>query len=387
VSPGASRRLAPSFLPATAVLEMTYRCNHACVFCSCPWYDERGGFDRREEMPIGRWKTAVAGLVSRGCVNFAFTGGEPLLKEGVEDLIEHAAGLTAEHIETVDGKLVSRMGPPGLFLLSNGKSMRQDVLDLCARHDVNLSMSLPGLTTFPDHTRAGVDAQHVLDRFRRAKDAGVKTTVGVTVTRRNLHELYETIAEALLAGADTLLMNRFMPGGRGLSHADDLVLNAEQIVEMLDVAEEVLRAANRKGSVGTELPLCVVDPSRYENLAVGTRCSAAREFFVVGPSGHVRVCNHSPVRLAHLDDVDSLRTDPYWRTFTQKDYLPSECEGCGDRRACDGGCREAAHISGGSVDSPDPLALSRPAGWDPRAAAPAARASAAPGRPAASAPR
>ena len=33
-----TRRLAPSFLPATAVLEMTYRCSHACLFCSCPWF-------------------------------------------------------------------------------------------------------------------------------------------------------------------------------------------------------------------------------------------------------------------------------------------------------------------------------------------------------------
>ncbi len=385
MSAGVSRRLAPSFLPATAVLEMTYRCNHACVFCSCPWYAEHGEFDCREEMPLERWKTAVSDLVRQGVVNFAFTGGEPLLKDGIEELILFAAAQAAEHIETVDGSLVSRNAPPGLFLLSNGKSMRSDILDLCARLDVNLSMSLPGLATFPEHTCAGVDSQHVLDWFRRAKDAGVKTTVGVTVTRRNIHELYETIAEALLAGADTLLMNRFMPGGRGLTDADDLLLTAEQIVEMLDIAEEVLRAGNRKGSVGTELPLCVVDPTRYENLVVGTRCSAAREFFVIGPSGHVRVCNHSPVRLAHIDDIDSLRRDSYWRTFTQKDYLPSVCGDCSDRGACDGGCREAAHIAGGSVDSPDPL--SRPDLRDRPAGAASRAVSGARGRPEASASR
>jgi hypothetical protein len=35
---------------------------------------------------------------------------------------------------------------------------------------------------------------------------GLRTTVGVTVTRRNLDELYQTIAAALLAGAGTLLL-------------------------------------------------------------------------------------------------------------------------------------------------------------------------------------
>ena len=43
-------RLAPSFLPATAVLEMTYRCNHACLFCSCPWY--AGAIPEDPEMPV-----------------------------------------------------------------------------------------------------------------------------------------------------------------------------------------------------------------------------------------------------------------------------------------------------------------------------------------------
>ena len=27
-----------TILPSVAVLEMTYRCNHACRFCSCPWF-------------------------------------------------------------------------------------------------------------------------------------------------------------------------------------------------------------------------------------------------------------------------------------------------------------------------------------------------------------
>ena len=87
-------RLAPSFLPATAVLEMTYRCNHACLFCSCPWYAEDGDFDTRPELTADEWKSTIAKLCSMGCTDLAFTGGEPLLKEGIEDIIEFAAGLT-----------------------------------------------------------------------------------------------------------------------------------------------------------------------------------------------------------------------------------------------------------------------------------------------------
>jgi radical SAM protein with 4Fe4S-binding SPASM domain len=232
--------------------------------------------------------------------------------------------------------------------------MRQDVLDLCKKYQVNLSMSLPGLATFAEHT-AGGDPQNVLRWFRDAHAAGVTTTVGVTVTRKNIHELYETIAEALLAGADTLLMNRFLPGGRGLLHAAELTLDRAGITKMLDIGEEVLRTANRFGSVGTELPKCLVDETRYKHLTVGTRCSAALSFFVVDPSGYVRVCNHSPVRLQHVNELERVKAHPYWRRFTQKDYLPPQCSSCKELANCDGGCREAAHIVGGNVNSPDPV--------------------------------
>lgn len=349
-----TRRLAPSFLPTTGVLEMTYRCNHACLFCSCPWFAEGNGFDVRAEMTVAEWQALIRRLCTMGVSNLAFTGGEPLLKEGLAEIIDCAAGCSTEHIETRNGALVSRHAPPKLYLLTNGKALNDDVLALCKQHGMNLSLSLPGLTTFAEHT-AGGDEQNVLRWFSRAHAAGVTTTVGVTVTRRNLHELYETIAQALLAGADTLLMNRFLPGGRGLQHAGELSINANQIREMLDTAEEVLRTANRYGSVGTELPKCLVDETRYKHLTVGTRCSAALSFFVVDPSGYVRVCNHSPVRLQHVRELEQVKDHPYWRRFTQKDYLPPQCAGCKALAGCDGGCREAAHIVGGAVDSLDPV--------------------------------
>jgi radical SAM protein with 4Fe4S-binding SPASM domain len=350
-------RLAPSFLPATAVLEMTYRCNHACVFCSCPWYAAGNGFDVRPELSVAQWQQLIARFCTLGVTNLAFTGGEPLLKDGLADILQFAAAQRTEFVETVEGELRSWHAPPKLFLLSNGKALTPNIVALCRQHAINLSLSLPGLTTFAEHTGGGMTAQHVLDWFAAAHTAGVTTTVGVTVTNRNLFELYETLATALLAGADTVLLNRFLPGGRGLEHRD-LELSRAQIGEMLATADEVLRTANRDGSVGTELPKCVADPARYQRLKVGTRCSAALDFFVVDPSGWVRVCNHSPTRLVHVDQLDELKRHPYWQRFVRKDYLPAHCGGCAQIGACDGGCREAAHIVGGQPDSPDPVIAS-----------------------------
>ena len=347
-------RLAPSFLPATAVLEMTYRCNHACGFCSCPWMAVGGGgFPRRPELSAAEWQSAIKRLTGMGVCNLAFTGGEALLKEDIFDLLRFAAGCESEFIETRDGELVSEFKPPRLYLLSNGTTVTRETLEFCRDHQVQLSMSLPGLATLREHTGIG-DPDVILGKFRMAHEMGLKTVVNITVTRRNLPELYQTISAAFLAGAQQLLMNRFLPGGRGLSHPE-WVLDVGEINQMLDVAEEALTDAGRFGSLGTELPKCIVRKAKYERLTVGTRCAAALEFFVIGPSGWVRVCNHSQVELVPVTEIDSLRQHPYWRRFTQKDYLPTVCSDCQHMAACDGGCREAAHIMGGALDAPDPL--------------------------------
>jgi radical SAM protein with 4Fe4S-binding SPASM domain len=163
------------------------------------------------------------------------------------------------------------------------------------------------------------------------------------------------MAAALISGADQVLLNRFLPGGRGLANAGRLALDRDQVKVMLATASYVLQKAGRPGSLGTETPFCVSDPSLYPGVHVGTRCSAATHFFTVGPSGLIRVCNHSEVSLAHVTEWRKLKDDPYWKTFVFRRHVPPECRGCDRAASCDAGCREAAHIVTGSLNAPDPV--------------------------------
>ncbi len=348
------RLRAPAFLPSTVVLELTYKCNHNCIFCSCPWYAPDGSFAELPELSTAQWKDVIGEMAGLGIASFAFTGGEALMRDDCLELLEFTSSLSVDKTETVNGKLITHTVHPEVYLLSNGVLVDRTVMDVLEKLNISLSMSLPGLSTFEEHT--GFDnAAMVLEKFREAHRRGIPTTVNSTVTAKNAHELRNTLSAALLAGAGQLLMNRFLPGGRGLNYADDLVLTAAQVKEMLLEADDVLTRANRQGNLGTEIPLCLVDGLSLKTLHVGTRCSAAKGFFVIGPSGYVRVCNHSEVRLNHINDWKNLKHNDYWNTFTMKKYLPSECGGCRHMLNCDGGCREAAHIAGGSVDSVDPV--------------------------------
>lgn len=321
-------------LPPVAVLELTYSCNHACLFCSCPWF---GGMMTPEpEMDVAEWRRLIETYAGIGVSQFSFTGGEALLRKGCLELLDFAAKRCQ------------------VGLLSNGRLVTEEIIRFCADRNIRLSMSLPGLRTFPENTDSDAPAEKILSIFRYAREAGCATTAGIAVTKLNLPELYETISAALLAGADSILLNRFLPGGRGLGHPE-LMLTPAEVVQAADVAEDVLKLTRRHGHFGTEMPLCLIDPRKYEYLNVTTGCSAATDFFTVGPNGRIRVCNHSPVELVRWDEWERLPECGEWMHYVRHDYLPKACSCCAVAAQCLGGCREAARVFHGSPLAPDPV--------------------------------
>lgn len=335
-------------LPYSAVLELTYRCNHRCVFCSCPWYAPNSTYPKGEEMTLEQWKQAIDKLYDMGVQIFSISGGEAILKDCMPQIVEHIRN---------EGNKRGYNHP--IILISNGLAMKEEYLQLFKRCNVHLSMSLPGYETFQDHTRVD-NADGVLAWFARAKELGLETTVNVTVTKKNIHELFETISMGLISGASSLLLNRFLPGGRGLAHKDELALTPKQVNEMLDVAEEVLSLSGLYGSVGTEVAACAIkNDDKYKQLRFGYKCGAAKSFFVIDPSGWVRTCNHSPRIVGHILRDPIIEDVDYWDMFAESQYKPAACKGCRLIDECDCGCREVANILYGTPKEVDSTIVNR----------------------------
>lgn len=323
-------------LPPVAVFEITYHCNHRCKFCYNPWLRD-ANLDRTE-LSTKEIFAVLDTLERHRIQQVTFSGGEPTTREDLFKILEYTDYLGMK-----------------IGLISNGRNIDAEFLRSYAQFQGLLSLSVPGIQTFAQTT--GVDnVTHVLKLFRLAREYGIPCSANVTVSRTNLPELYENIAYPLLYGAQYLLLNRFMPGGRGMEN-QDLLLNVEELNEMLDVAETVLRKAGKYGHIGTELPLCAIrEPKKYQNLSISSLCAAAKQFVCIDPGGYLKVCNHSPVRVCRYDEIDvKLESNGYWNRFICSDYLPAMCTNCPDLAQCHGGCREAAHVYTGAVDGPDPL--------------------------------
>ncbi len=330
-------------LPQAVALELTYRCNHKCIFCSCPWYAPNNSYPISKELDCNQWLNAIDILFDYGITAFSISGGEATLKECMPEIVEY-----------IHTNNVKRGYNTPIVLISNGLAMSDEYLKLFKRCNVHLSMSLPGYQTFKRHT--GIDnADGVLGWFQKAKSYGIETTLNVTVTDKNIHELFETISLGLINGASSLLLNRFLPGGRGLVYMNDLMLTNGQLQVMLDTAEEVLHLSNRFGHTGTEIPFCAVNnPQKYKNLSIGYKCAAAKAFFVIDPSGNIRTCNHSPRIVGNIFSTPIIKDVNYWNTFARSRYQPEYCNDCKAINFCDASCREVANILKGAPNEIDP---------------------------------
>jgi pyrroloquinoline quinone biosynthesis protein E len=75
--------------PMWLLAELTYRCPLHCLFCSNPIDYAR----HQVELDTPTWKRILGEARALGAVQLGFSGGEPLLREDLEELVAHARGL------------------------------------------------------------------------------------------------------------------------------------------------------------------------------------------------------------------------------------------------------------------------------------------------------
>src|SRR5438552_18947604 len=85
---GSSKRVAPQRPgpPLWLLAELTYRCPLHCVFCSNPLDYTRHG----PELDTAAWLDVLSQAREMGAVQLGLSGGEPLLRDELEEIVAHA---------------------------------------------------------------------------------------------------------------------------------------------------------------------------------------------------------------------------------------------------------------------------------------------------------
>ncbi|MGA7156119.1 MAG: GTP 3',8-cyclase MoaA [Acidobacteriaceae bacterium] len=141
-------------------ISVTDRCNYRCVYC-------RTGNDGAQfsELPNAQYARMLRVLVSLGIEKVRFTGGEPLLRHGLLDLIRETAQM---HPAFSDEPLDIAMTTNGHLLAPMAKDLKAAGLSR-----ITVSMDAVDPETFTRITRVPGSFQRVRDGIRAAQDAGL----------------------------------------------------------------------------------------------------------------------------------------------------------------------------------------------------------------------
>lgn len=273
---------------ATAILALTYRCQARCPHC----YAAVAGRDAGDELTTGEWRALLDGVRARGALQVYFTGGEPLLREDLPDLVAHAHRIGLLSRICTNGylltpALVGRLKRAGL----NQCGISIDDADPLVHDRLR---GLPGafaraVEAFALLRAQGIDGRILVYASRDKIPGGLERLVGLAARLR----------------VDAVHVNIPFAVGRWVGNSD-AVLSAAEMAALMALARRH--------------PCLTVEFSRPENRC----CGLSRRIVGITPGGEVLLCSAVPYPLG---SVREETFDEIWRRHARA-RLPQWRGGC-----------------------------------------------------------
>jgi cyclic pyranopterin phosphate synthase len=202
-------------------VSITDRCNYKCVYCRT---GEHGA--QFAELKIEEYLRLISLFVSLGITKVRLTGGEPLLRHGLIELVQQLA-----RMRTLDGN------PLSLALTTNGHlldSLAQPLKD-AGLHRVTVSMDAVDDSVFERITRIPGSFQAVLRGVRAAKAAGLTPVkINCVLLRGFNDDQVEAFAEFARREDVIVRFIEFMPLEEGRLWSPEIVVPLREITERIN---------------------------------------------------------------------------------------------------------------------------------------------------------
>ena len=322
----------------SVIFEVTNQCNLDCSYCYNVWNGSdypRGQLDTRATCELmGR---IVDGT---GCRLLTLTGGEPLLRQDLEQLVAHAADLGVSCNLITNGTLLTQ-GRAGRLVEAGVGLFETPLLGA----DRRLAMELHGRDVLSSTQEAIVTIV----------EAGGAVVTAFVATRRNIDSVQDAVELSFALGASGMMFNRFNPGGRGGANAEELMPTPQQLERALSALDQFVGKTGFPVNCSIPIHPCILETSSFTQLNFGF-CAAAtdRAYYTFAPLGNLRMCNHSPAILGNIfeEDFQTMTTPDRTRFFLEP--VPEMCRGCRRLDQCRCGCRAGAESCYGDLGRPDP---------------------------------
>lgn len=328
--------------PLALIAEVTHRCPLHCVYCSNPV--QLAGV--RSELSTQEWERILQECGKLGMLHVHFTGGEPLARADLTELIAgaHAAGLYTNLI-------TSGIGLP-----------EQRLQALVAAGLDHIQVSFQDSREESANWIAGAKAHaHKIELSHAIRRHKVAFTVNLVVHRRNLDHLEEMIAfiEQLLPERMEIAHTQYY--GWALRNRTTLMPTRAQV----EKAVEIVAAAEKR--LAGRIRIDSVAPDYYAKYPKACMGGWGQRLMLINPAGKVLPCHAAEVIPGLEFENVRERTlqwiwheSPSFKRFRGEDWMPEPCRSC-DRRTEDfGGCRCQALLLTGDATATDPACTLAP---------------------------
>jgi len=322
--------------PFGLLAELTYGCPLHCPYCSNPL--ELAAY--RDELSTAEWQRVLTEARELGVLQLHLSGGEPLLRRDLVEIVRHAAGLGL-----YTNLITSALG----LTRRRAEQLRDAGLDhvqvSVQADEAALSDRLAGTPSFARKLAAA----------RLVKELGWPLTLNVVLHRQNLDRVDRVLDLAEELGADRIELANTQYYGWALRNRAGLLPSRDQV----ERAEGVVRAARERLADRMEIVYVLPDHhSRYPKPCMG---GWGRRQLTVVPTGDVLPCPTAqdlPLPRASVREHSLAwiwAESPVFQRFRGTDWMPEPCRSC-DRRELDfGGCRCQAFQLTGDAARTDPV--------------------------------
>ena len=216
-------------------VSITDRCNYKCVYC------RTGEFGAQySELPIEDYLHIIRLFVGLGINKVRLTGGEPLLRRGLIELVQELSTL-----RTVNGQ------PLDLALTTNGHLLASMAKPLKAAglHRVTVSMDAVDAPTFERITRVPGSFDKVLAGVRAAREAGLgPVKINCVLLRGFNDDQVESFAHFARQEDVVVRFIEFMPLEEGRLWTPEIVVPLKEIVARIGSVLPLVQLTPREAS-------------------------------------------------------------------------------------------------------------------------------------------
>ena len=322
--------------PLWLLAELTYACPLQCPYCSNPL--DMAGIG--PELSTEDWFRVMQQARKMGATQLGFSGGEPLVRRDLEQLIE------ARRLGYYTNLITSGVGMDEARI----KAFKDAGLD-------HIQVSFQASSEELNNLIAGTDAfEHKKEMARLVKKYEYPMVLCFVLHRKNEDQIRDILELAVSLEADYVELATTQYYGWAYHNREQLLPTKAQ----LENAEKVAKEYQEK--MKGRMKIYYVIPDYFENRPKRCMDGWGSVFLTITPDGLALPC-HAARQLPGLDfpsvrdhDVPWIWNEsPAFNRFRGLDWMKEPCRSCPEKEKDLGGCRCQAFMLTGDAANADPV--------------------------------